>query len=277
MDHIFSDRFTEQISAVVVMVTGTSALYLGCQVAGTRLRHARAGWARPTSSALRRISLLGFLIAVTSPAANARGERWSGHSSRNRPRAALPWSETSRSPPPHPLVQARADTPPPWRLGDILDGRTSGRSPEPLSTRVSHGGARWRPTHPAIHGLQSSTDSSGLVPLFPRAGHRAPPAKRVQLSTVLSPRGDDDRHNDERSWALDGFEGFYSLRPRSDSARHTVQSGETLWSIAADVLKTDDPRRIARYWPRIHRANRAVIGIDPSLIFPGQVLSLPPE
>ncbi|HEX2058550.1 MAG TPA: LysM domain-containing protein [Actinomycetota bacterium] len=53
--------------------------------------------------------------------------------------------------------------------------------------------------------------------------------------------------------------------------------GETLWSIAAERLRTDDVRRIARYWPRIHRANREEIGPDPNLIRPGQVLELPPE
>jgi nucleoid-associated protein YgaU len=42
-------------------------------------------------------------------------------------------------------------------------------------------------------------------------------------------------------------------------------------------LGTTEARRIARYWPRIHRANRAVIGGDPNLIVPGQVLTLPPE
>lgn len=58
---------------------------------------------------------------------------------------------------------------------------------------------------------------------------------------------------------------------------HTVRSGETLWEIAAEALRTEDIRRIARYWPRIHRHNRAVVGRDPSMIFPGQVLHLPPE
>jgi nucleoid-associated protein YgaU len=56
-----------------------------------------------------------------------------------------------------------------------------------------------------------------------------------------------------------------------------VLPGDTLWSIAAERLGTDDIRRIARYWPRIHRANREVIGPNPDLLRPGQVLELPPE
>lgn len=57
---------------------------------------------------------------------------------------------------------------------------------------------------------------------------------------------------------------------------HTVVAGDTLWGIAARVLATDDPRRIARYWPKIHRANHAAVP-DPNLIRPGQVLRLPDE
>lgn len=69
------------------------------------------------------------------------------------------------------------------------------------------------------------------------------------------------------------------LFPRAGQScrTHTVGLGETLWAIAALTLSTDDPRRIARYWPKIHRANRAVVGPDPNLIHPGQVLTLPDE
>ena len=59
--------------------------------------------------------------------------------------------------------------------------------------------------------------------------------------------------------------------------RHDVRAGDTLWSIAAEVLETEDIRRIARYWPKIHRHNRNVIGANPDLIYPGQVLDLPDE
>ncbi|MGH2786564.1 MAG: LysM peptidoglycan-binding domain-containing protein [Actinomycetota bacterium] len=55
-----------------------------------------------------------------------------------------------------------------------------------------------------------------------------------------------------------------------------MSRGESLWSIAGRWLATDDPGRIARYWPRIHRANRSTIA-DPNLIHPGQVLVMPPE
>jgi nucleoid-associated protein YgaU len=66
-------------------------------------------------------------------------------------------------------------------------------------------------------------------------------------------------------------------RGASAGDRYTVRPGDSLWDIAEMKLGTTEARRIARYWPRIHRANRDVIGGDPNLIVPGQVLTLPPE
>jgi nucleoid-associated protein YgaU len=60
-------------------------------------------------------------------------------------------------------------------------------------------------------------------------------------------------------------------------ATYVVRPGDSLWSIAGEWLATQDAARIARYWPRIHRANRAEIGQDPNLIRPGQVLAMPSE
>jgi nucleoid-associated protein YgaU len=56
-----------------------------------------------------------------------------------------------------------------------------------------------------------------------------------------------------------------------------VVAGDNLWEIASRSLKTSDPARIARYWVRIYRRNRGVIGPNPNLVRPGQVLDLPNE
>jgi len=56
----------------------------------------------------------------------------------------------------------------------------------------------------------------------------------------------------------------------------TVRPGDSLWTIAAARLgPSANPARIAAAWPRWFAANRAVIGADPDLVRPGQVLRPP--
>jgi hypothetical protein len=55
-----------------------------------------------------------------------------------------------------------------------------------------------------------------------------------------------------------------------------VHRGDTLWDIARRHLGPDaTDAEVAHAWPAWHEANRAVIGDDPGLILPGQVLRLP--
>ncbi|PIE26119.1 MAG: hypothetical protein CSA58_11235 [Micrococcales bacterium] len=55
-----------------------------------------------------------------------------------------------------------------------------------------------------------------------------------------------------------------------------VVSGDTLWDIAAQTLpKNASDAQITEQWHRWYEANRDVIGSDPDLILPGQVLHPP--
>ena len=55
-----------------------------------------------------------------------------------------------------------------------------------------------------------------------------------------------------------------------------VHKGDSLWLIAAHRLgRHAEPGDIAATWPRWYAANRAVIGDDPNLIRPGQLLQPP--
>ena len=65
--------------------------------------------------------------------------------------------------------------------------------------------------------------------------------------------------------------------PRSPRAGEiVVRRGDTLWSIAARHLGTrPSDSEIARAWPTWYDANRDVIGDDPGLLLPGQVLRAP--
>ncbi|MDA2978971.1 MAG: LysM peptidoglycan-binding domain-containing protein [Actinomycetota bacterium] len=65
----------------------------------------------------------------------------------------------------------------------------------------------------------------------------------------------------------------------TNGSSHTVVSGECLWRIARSILRTSDHpitgASISAMWREIYDLNRGVIGSNPSLIFPGQVLVLP--
>jgi LysM repeat protein len=56
-----------------------------------------------------------------------------------------------------------------------------------------------------------------------------------------------------------------------------VRQGDTLWSITDDLLgpAPEAPAELAATWPLLHEANRDVIGEDPDLLVPGQVLTVP--
>ncbi len=62
----------------------------------------------------------------------------------------------------------------------------------------------------------------------------------------------------------------------SSGDRYTVVTGDCLWTIAAAHLPAKATNTdIDRAWRAIYATNRAVIGENPSLIQPGQTLSLP--
>jgi len=61
---------------------------------------------------------------------------------------------------------------------------------------------------------------------------------------------------------------------------YVVRAGDSLWRIAERTLVARNgdsvtSADIAQFWPVVYQANRALIGADPNLIFPGQTLQLP--
>lgn len=65
----------------------------------------------------------------------------------------------------------------------------------------------------------------------------------------------------------------HSTASSTRSAR--VRPGDSLWTITAALLPRPTAVRVARTWPRLYAANRAVIGPDPDLIRPGARLAVP--
>jgi hypothetical protein len=64
-------------------------------------------------------------------------------------------------------------------------------------------------------------------------------------------------------------------RPRPATSATRVRPGDSLCSIAADLLTRPTAARVAGTWPRLYAANRAGIGPDPDLIRPGTRLVVP--
>ena len=68
------------------------------------------------------------------------------------------------------------------------------------------------------------------------------------------------------------------IRPgrTDDGGRTVVSAGDSLWALAAaDLGPQATDTEIAAHWPRWYERNRAVIGNQPDLILPGQVLEPP--
>jgi hypothetical protein len=70
------------------------------------------------------------------------------------------------------------------------------------------------------------------------------------------------------------------LHPMASTAlSHVVVQGESLWRIARTVLSTDGSSptgsAVSDFWRSIYELNEDLIGDDPNLIHPGQVLELP--
>ena len=120
----------------------------------------------------------------------------------------------------------------------------------------------------AVHGSLLSD------PEVPPAGHQTPAAS-AEESGSLDPGWTPSPSPPEA--------GHLAASPqRSPAASRTagreveVRPGDSLWTLAAREL---GPRatdlEIARFWPRWHTANRAVIGEDPDHLLPGMVLTVP--
>jgi hypothetical protein len=62
------------------------------------------------------------------------------------------------------------------------------------------------------------------------------------------------------------------------SAAVRVQPGDSLWSLAASELGSDATTdRVAARWPQWYDANRDLIGSDPNVIHPDQILQVPQD
>ncbi|MCU1532152.1 MAG: LysM peptidoglycan-binding protein [Arthrobacter sp.] len=133
--------------------------------------------------------------------------------------------------------------------------------------------AAWTPTAEA--SLPGSRNPPGAGPAASLPAPPPPPAPVGDRGAGLDPR-----------WKPSGpvvepgplaARQLRTQEPAAERGELIVRAGDSLWSLsAAELGPFASDVDIAREWPRLYRANRAVIGENPDILFPGQVLRLPP-
>jgi len=145
---------------------------------------------------------------------------------------------------------------------------TGGAAPAPgFQPTVAHGDQP-SPAQPPAPGFQP-TPARGVQPSpATRATAPVPPAPGFTPSAP--------RVRKQADPALLGVRPSGTHRTGADEV--VVHRGDTLWSIAAAHLDPGaEDAEVARAWPRWFEANRDVIGDDPDLVLPGQVLRVPDQ
>jgi nucleoid-associated protein YgaU len=95
-----------------------------------------------------------------------------------------------------------------------------------------------------------------------------PPSERMTQMTGAAPRV-----------AADSVSVVHWPAVVSAGFSYTVVTGDSLWRIARTILSTEgsaqDGSTISELWRAIYDMNREIIGANPNLIHPGQVLHIP--
>ncbi|MCC3290466.1 LysM peptidoglycan-binding domain-containing protein [Arthrobacter sp. zg-Y1110] len=131
----------------------------------------------------------------------------------------------------------------------------------------------------AVPGAGATAAAVPGAPAFARTG--IPVGQNAAQATPPEPGSADPAEAISPLWRPSPPQpaagGLLTGVPRPDEREVVVAAGDTLWSLAASQLgpqATD--AETAALWPRWYELNREVIGPDPGLIRPGQVLAVPP-
>ncbi|HEY3534109.1 MAG TPA: hypothetical protein VGK60_00975 [Pedococcus sp.] len=154
--------------------------------------------------------------------------------------------------------------------GALAPGTALGEAPPPAAAAVPAAPAPGRAgaglagsprmEAPGFAPTETTLPSPGFAPTAGSSGEGAPgwvPTRPVQ------------RHQPSAALVVPG-------QVRHEAAEVVVHRGDTLWGIVARHLGTHaSDAEVAQAWPRWYAANRQVIGDDPDLVKPGQVLHAP--
>lgn len=126
-------------------------------------------------------------------------------------------------------------------------------------------------TAPVTPGTSGSLTPGAAGPWSSPAAPSVAPSPASPVAPGGPAGGGVDKSSEAQASA-----GRTTTRPGASTDRHVVTAGESLWAIAADNLPDSaTDAEIAAAWPQWYRANAAVIGADPDLIRPGQLLLAP--
>jgi hypothetical protein len=114
----------------------------------------------------------------------------------------------------------------------------------------------------------------------PAVGTIPPPIVRLTDAADVGSGDADPPVLSETVASAEAAPPISSVQTDSRSDIYIVQAGDSLWRIAERTLAARDSGTvtstdIARYWPTLYEANRALIGEDPNLILPGQTFQIP--
>ncbi len=127
----------------------------------------------------------------------------------------------------------------------------------------------------AVVGRSATPASHGLVRSATPASHRGPAAPATDVAPgpiPRPPRLPDPAWRDPEHGGVDN-----AASPPAGAKPVLVATGDTLWALAAQRLPASSSDAVVdRTWRAWYAANRAVVGPDPDLIFPGQRLVPPP-
>ncbi|WP_432946712.1 LysM peptidoglycan-binding domain-containing protein [Kribbella sp. CA-253562] len=168
------------------------------------------------------------------------------------------------------------------RLGDPVAPRSGHTTGDPATARPGDATGRVGAKDTGRLGDPVAPESGRTVgdPMAPKPGHTAgdpvAPKPGHTAGDPAAPKpGDTTKRPGIRvpDRPTDGAPVRYT---DLGSGQHVVLRGESLWSIAAAELGPGaSESAIAARWPQWYAANRAVIGPDPDLLRPGQVLQAP--
>lgn len=218
-------------------------------------RPRRLAGTRPTLSArlITHLTALAGCTAILQPsAASARSGRPvppAGAALEAEP----PWSGSEGFPPPRPLARTRAATPAPHPA--LHPGSEPVRPPLPLFPR-------------ATDLLERRAEREAAMKRHPAGKGVGPAEASTRVAMPAASHGNRSRSIPEPRTGVSGAAPICSKK-------HRVEPGETLWGIASRRSASDRPIDILRLSMEIYRLNKEVIGSDPDLILPGQLLSLP--